>query len=990
MKSIVSFSTRHPVSVLMMVLSVVLFGVVSFRYIPVDFLPLLSVRSLLVSTRYEGIPAKEMREMVTIPLEDSIASLKGLKSIQSVSRDGLSLVKVELQWGIDADMAFIECREIVDLAFEKLPSQCEKPTVTKDDFSKRDTVTIVVRPKDGDLLYARHVVDDDIKGRFQRIDGVGAVNVLGGEKERIEVRVNRDLMESRKLTMDGISGKLGEANYEYPAGTIKDGENDLLVKTSALFTSLDEIERTPIAYGSGGAVTVRDIAEVKRGLQEKKTFFIYDGKECVKVGIQKREDASPVDLSRRVAEEVKTLNRMYGRYYDFIVIDDAADSVRSSLVNLVVSALVGVAVTVLIIQLVFRSWRIAGLLASIIPISTCAAVFVLELFGRSLNVMSLSGIAVGIGMVVDCGSVTLENLQKLRAEGKIASPADIDAGVAEVSLSNVGSTLTTVIVFFPVLFMKGVIGELFSDMAIAIISSISFSCLLSMTYIPGMYALLGVGSAKARASSRTMDRLSAQYGSTLKKVFERKWYALAIMGACLVIGIAAVFGIKYEFLPSLASDRLVAEIEFKDGTSIEYMEKIASAVYARLGKVDGVGNLCVSGGLEDDDYGALAEPEAKREKIVISCAVDPSRLSMPEAERLVRSSVDGDRFTVRIVGKHDLLADVVNLRSGSLVVRSDTPESSRALARKLCENGASFVPDSVVAEYVFSPDRVANSRYGVSALYTASVARNSLEGIQSAPYYENGVEIPLTVLLEGGSVDRVETLSGVGVQNQNGVILPLRALGVIKTESSEKVLYRFERKDARIVVGVSVTPELASSVIDLGKRQTDEMLGDATLLLIGVVVLLYIAMTAQFESFLMPLVLLVALPPAFSGAFLFLAVFGKTLNVNGIIALVTLFGTSVNNSIILYERCAMNDRVNAGTVTRSCAEKLRAILVTTGTNIGALIPFAIDPLGKSQQSSLSIAIIGGMIVSTVIVLYVIPVAFVYTLRGKGGGDDAAA
>ncbi|MDR2803791.1 MAG: efflux RND transporter permease subunit, partial [Treponema sp.] len=242
MKSIIVFSVKHPVTVLSLLIMLVSLGIISAFAISFDFLPVIQGRNILVSANYDGIAAVEMRSLVTMPMEDAFASLKGLKSISSTTRDGLSILSIELHWGSDVDMAIVESREIIDRCYETLPSGCGKPQVIKNDAAQRDTVTIAVIPLDGDLRYGRYITDTDLKPRFQRLNGVGAVEVSGGEKEEIHVRIHRDKLEGRGLTLQNVADMLSSANFEYPAGTIREGENDLTVKTSG-FTSVQNKNR---------------------------------------------------------------------------------------------------------------------------------------------------------------------------------------------------------------------------------------------------------------------------------------------------------------------------------------------------------------------------------------------------------------------------------------------------------------------------------------------------------------------------------------------------------------------------------------------------------------------------------------------------------------------------------------------------------------------------------------------------------------------------
>lgn len=986
MNILARFSAMHPVSVFMAALTVTILGALAFASLPVDFLPPMKPRSLLVATEYPGMPAGEIREMVTIPIENALATLKGLREVSSMSRDGASFARIDLQWGVDADMAMLECKEIMDAAYGSLPANCGKPTVLKDARAADDTITISVRPLAGDLALARRIADGDVKSAFQRIEGVGSVCVTGGDREEIEVLVDREGMEARNLTVAGISEILSQSNYECPAGSVRDGDRDVLVKTSGLYSDISEIPSTVLSSTVSSSVRLSDVAAVRRAIREKDSFFISDGAQCVRIGIRKRSDASPIGVADRAREELSKVSRMYGRDCSFSVVEDRSESVRASLLGLLASAAVGMLVTVAIIRFSLGSWSLAGILAAIIPISACASAISLFAFGRSLNLMSLSGMAIGIGMVVDCGSVTLENLREGVRRGSVTRVEDIPPCVAEVTLSNVASTVTTIIVFVPVLLAKGAISELFSDLAISIVSSITVSCLLALTLIPAFFAILmarGSRAAVARVgypdgpADRFFERLSVAYRSALKHVISRRAVPIAILLGCVAVGAGSFALLKKEFLPRQGSDRIIADVDFDDGVAVGYMERTVIALCERVMRVPGVSGVTASGGLESDDYRALADPRSRKERVRLSVSTSERGDNRAKTAEAILGSLDPRRYRAVISDGDDPLSEAIGITRGEGAALGESPSQSLALARSVAHSEDEIVPLSETDGYTFRPDRIANSRHGIGALRAAAIARDSIEGVESRPFYKRGVRIPVRVRIDPDEVRLKEDIERIGVGNDGGTIAPLSALGTFERDRAERALYRLWRKDARLVpFRKAESRDHSANIVNLSERQTGEMLSDSAILLIGVVFLLYAAMAAQFESFRMPLVLLASLPPAFSGAFLFLAITGKSLDVNGIIALVALFGTSVNNSIILFERCSEKSAVSPGAIAHACSEKLRAILITMGTNVGALLPFAVDPWGINRQSSLSVAIIGGLAVSCALVLFVVPSAFV--------------
>ncbi|MDR1903732.1 MAG: efflux RND transporter permease subunit [Treponema sp.] len=982
MDFIIRFSLRRPVSVITLLLAIIMGGLGSALFIPVDLLPHITVRNLLIATEYEGISAGEIRKMITIPLEDALVSLRGVKTISSVSRDGISLISIELHWGIDADIALVECREIIDVCFETLPSRCKKPIASKDDAARIETIIMVLTAHDNDLLYVRYLADEDIKPRFQRVQGVGAVAVLGGEKEELKIQVYRDKMEAKRLTLDMVADTVSAANFEYPAGNIQEGEKELLVKTAGLYASLDDIKQTPLVFNENGLVKILDIAEVVRGVQDKSSFFMYEGKPAIKIAVNKKQGSSPLMVSGEIKKELERIKLLYGNVYEIRIIRDEADEVITSLMSLLWSGIIGVGITSLVIYYFFKSIRLSFILASVIPVSALTAVLILALLGKTLNTISLAGIAIGIGMVIDSSAVVLENIQKkITGENGIPDVSLVYDAVSEIKLSNIGSSASTIIVFVPVLFIKGILSEVFSDMAVSIISSIAVSCVLSLTAIPALFMLTYKKSKKA--DTRIVIFLLSKYRRALGLVIKKPYSLVIIIAFFILSGIIALRFVKIELIPALPDAVIHAEMVFPYGTKIEYLEQNAYALHERLAGLPYITAISLSGGIEKDNYRLLADPGTKAEKIRLDFSVNTSYLQIEEVKKILVSYFQDSRFPFSILERENIFSELFDFfPHNAMLVTAGSPEEVSGISRNYAEDAA-IMPNEIVSEFIFTPDRVAVSRFQISSMYAAAVVRNSLVGLESAPYYEGGREIPVKIQLFDYYTDTIEKLESLGVQLQDASMVPLYTLGKITKEQNEKTFYRYNRGDAKIAADIRST-DIAEKdrgyITDVNQLRINDMLSGSVFLLAGVIALLYLVLGAQFESFGLPFLFFISLPPAFSGAFIFLALFGQTLNMNGIIALIILFGISINNAIILYESCILKEQKNICTIIEACMEKFRAILITNSTTIFALAPFAIDPLHKSAQSSLALIIIGGLLASTVIVLFVIPVILLMVLK----------
>ncbi len=968
MRNFILFSVKHPISILMLYIAILIGSLVALNNIQVDFLPKMRDRYLLVNADFEGIPADEMKKLVTIPLEDSLASLKGIKNISSVTRDGLSLVKIELQWNTDSDLALIECKELIDQCYEILPNGCEKPSARIFNPSAKETLMLAIIPKDNDLEYARFIVENDIKPRFQRISGVSSVLVSGGDKAEIQVVPNKIKMESMGLTLQSIAEITAGANYEYPAGTVDEGSQQFLFKTNGLYKNISEINETPVGYTDNGMILLGDICTTKYVTQERKTFFNLNGKDAISLSIFKKNEVSPSKLSNAVNSEIAELKNIYGDSYEFNILIDKSDQLKDSLRQLGASVFFGIIITVLVILLFFHNGLLAIIISSIMPLCILFSVLILTVCGKSINLMSLSGIAIGIGMVIDPSIVCIENILANYKSNKDKF-CDITSLVYEstvqVSASATASTITTVVVFIPFFFLSEITGQLFSDLSIAVIASVVFACALSLSFVP---ALLKIILAKNNFESKFLDfsKVEHFYKNSLLKRSKNTFFIPFVFICCVIVGIVCLKLLPKEILPKSYNNNISVTIYFDENASLSFINKNSDYIYKMLENDENILFYCASGGIEKDSYVELCEPDARKEKLTIKIKTKNVRNTKSKVEKILKDS-SLDFF---IDSELSILEEVLKT-NGDAILFAENEESLKSVLEKDELKKSKFIPNTVAKELEYEPDRAACARFNISSVQTAQIIYDTLEGVKSCDFYSNGRNIPIRIKFDAEDITDIHKLSETKIL-AGDYSVPISAIGTIKYVENEKIFYRYNRNEAKILQDFSSELENRNNIISLGKIQFNELVKNAVFLIILVLFLLYCVMGAQFESFVIPCFILLAIPPAFSGAFLLLFVTGQSVNINSIIALVVLFGTTVNNAIILYEAITQAKIKDFSDVASCCAKKLQPITITTLTTICAIIPFSIDPLHKNSQSSMTIAIIGGLLLSYFVVLYSIP------------------
>ena len=977
MRGFVLFSVKHPISILMLYIAILLGSLVALNNIQVDFLPKMRDRYLLVNADFEGIPADEMKKLVTIPLEDSLASLKGIKNISSVTRDGLSLVKIELQWNTDSDLALIECKEIIDQCYEILPNGCEKPSARIFNPSAKETIMLAVIPKDNDLEYARFIVENDIKPRLQRISGVSSVLLSGGDKAEIQVVPSKIKMESMGLTLQSIAEITAGANYEYPAGTVEEGNRQFLFKTNGLYKNISEINETPATYTDNGMILLGDICTVKYVTQERETFFNLNGKDAISLNIFKKNEVSPSRLSNAVNSEISELKNIYGDIYEFNILIDKSDQLKDSLRQLGASVFFGIIITVLVILLFFHNGLLAIIISSIMPLCILFSVLVLTVCGKSINLMSLSGIAIGIGMVIDPSIVCIENILANYRNNKDKF-CDIDSLVYEstvqVSGSATASTITTVVVFIPFFFLSEITGQLFSDLSIAVIASVVFACALSLSFVP---ALLKIILAKNNFKSKFLDFSKAEhfYEKSLLKSSKNSFFIPFVFICCVIVGAVCLKLLPKEILPKSYSSDISFTVYFDENTSLPFINKNSDYIYKMLESDENILFYCSNGGIEKDSYVELCEPDVKKEKLTVKIRTKNVKNTRNKVEKILEDS-NLDFFVDSELG---ILEEVLKTDDDT-VLYAENEEALKSIIEKDELKNLNFIPYSVAKELEYEPDRTACARFNISSVQTAQIIYDTLEGVESCNFYSNGRNIPIRIKFNAEDITDIKQLAETKIMVGNYSV-PISAIGTINYVENEKIFYRYNRNEAKILHDFPAELTNQNNIISLGKIQFRELVKNAVFLIILVLFLLYCVMGAQFESFVIPCFILLAIPPAFSGAFLLLLITCQSVNINSIIALVVLFGTTVNNAIILYEAITQSKIKDFPDVASCCAKKLQPITITTLTTICAIIPFSIDPMHKNSQSSMTIAIIGGLLLSYFVVLHCIPqILFKFSTR----------
>ena len=923
-------------------------GLISPFLLNVDFLPETKDRFIIVNANYQGARAKEIRRLITIPLEENLSSLKGIKNIESVSRDGRSTLKIELRWNTNFENALLETKSILDSSNEYLPQDCPKPTAQKAMESDDKAIKIIVWPNDEKKDGANTFVKNDLKRKILSLKETAYVKNIGLSEPEIQVIVDSKASAHYGLSLEEIAQAISMSNFDYPAGMIQDGENNLLLKTEGTFRTFFDIMETNLKTNKGPLKLIH-LARVEKACKNHESFCFYNGKRCAELLIFCKKNHNPLNLSKKIRKLVDEL-KIEKSDYSIVIENDSSDEIKKTIRALTINAFAGIAIVLFLLVVFFKSVEIALTVAAVIPFSLIFTSFVLLCFNRSINIISISGMTICLGMIIDNCIVAIESAMEEKPKKNWA--IFIEQAFIKIEKSNTASTITSAIVFLPLFFIEGLIGELFLDLAISVISGLILSLLYSFTVLPAICVLF---LQKNLINSKTFDFswLEKKRQKILQKSDKIKRLCPALSIFFMIFTALLFIPIKKEFQPKTKDAYAMARIFFPNGTSLELIQSQAKMISSCVKGIPKVENVFCWGGNEKEDLDFYSNAENKKECINLKAYSS----DLKNTKKKMKKIFEQLGLNYSMPECKDIISQRLQISNNFLFMQDDEDklfdESNRLFGKD------NFFPNEISEQKTFVENKELMKKLKITPNFLAKNIKSALNGSPASSFYENGVEIPIVVRFEKKEFSAENKLDSLNVILGQSPI-QLSSLGKWKIQAEESLLYRNNGKDAKIVdknAGKKNLKKIAGRLVSMQGENLKSLFFEGTLLLLLVLALLYCILGAQTESLCQPLYYLTAVPPSFFGAALSLLVFGSSLNINSIIAFMLLFGTSVNNSIILSE---------------SGGKKTSTVFITSATSMACLLPFAFDPFRTNPQSSLSLAVAGGLAFSTAAVLIMTP------------------
>jgi len=1008
---------NRPVLTTVIFLIVITLGLVSFSRLSIDLMPEITYPRISVVTDYGNVGPEEIEESITRPIEEAVAAVQGVEEITSTSTEGSSRVSVAFDWGSDLDVAANDIRDRIDRVMDRLPEDISRPAIRKFDLSSFPVMFIGVA-SDLNPLELRHIVEDQVKYRLERVPGVAAVDIRGGLSREIHVDLRADQLKALGISSDAVLRALRNENKNVPAGLYEEGNLEVLVRTQGEFRSIDEIRNTVVETRSGVPITIADVADVSDSWEEIRQLVRIDGQPGVRISINKQSGANTVQVAEDIHEEIERINQDIPQI-SLIPLLDTSKYIKQSINNVGNATVAGGILAILVLFLFLRNLCSTLIIATAIPISITATFGLMYFGGFTLNIITFGGLALGIGMLVDSAIVVLENIYRHRESGDTPRESAL-TGTSEVGTAILASTLTTLVVFFPVVFVRGMSGIMFQQMAYVVSFALLCALIVAQTLIPMLASRFltvrgAVCDGRGRfirriytASESTFNRIEHTYARSLSWALQhRRWVILGVIGIFVLSLILTRF-VGAELMPATDEGQVRIDIEMAVGTRLEVVDQATKTVeeivkrnvpetVTIMSRVGGGGWRSSGGHTAEVTVSIVPRSERLRSSEQIANDLRGKVGSLPGAA--IRTRAGGGFFLLRMGSSSG--------NSVEIEIRGYDLDTATELARRVDQivRDIPGITDTRISREEGSPERTVRidreraADLGLGVTEIGEALRTTLGGTRASYFREAGKQYPILVRLAEQDRRNLSNLMDMSVINNRGEPVALR--NVVSMVQEEGPV-RIERKNQERIITIDANftgRDMGSVISDIRKElrsvpvprdfailfggDYEEQQESFRELLLGFVLaifLVYMVMAGQFESFRDPFIVLFAIPMATIGVVLTLLVTGTIFSMQAFIGCIMLAGIVVNNAILLVDytnRLRRDHEMGLYEAIKSAgSHRLRPILMTTSTTCLGLLPLSIGlGEGGEAQAPLARVVIGGLISSMLITLILIPVIY---------------
>ena len=1013
--SLYSGAVKRPVMTTLFFVAVLIIGLFSLTKLPIDLFPDIETNTIMVMTSYPGASAEDIEQNVTRPLENTLNSVEHLKHITSKSKENVSIITLEFEFGYDIDVLTNYTRDKLDMVKSYLPDDAENPIIFKFSTDMMPIILLSVEANES-MPGLYKILDENVANPLARVDGVGSVSVSGAPKREIHIYVDPIKLEAYNLTIETISSIIGAENRNIPGGTFDIGSNTYSLRVEGEFNDSRDMGNIVVGARNGSAIYLRDVATIDDSLQERAQQAYTNGKKGAMIIVQKQSGANSVEISNKVIAEIPNLQKNLPSDVKLNVIVDTSDNIRNTIASLAETIFFALLFVVIVVFAFLGRWRATIIIGITIPISLIASFIYLFATGETLNIISLSALSISIGMVVDDAIVVLENITTHIERGSAPKQAAIH-GTNEVAISVVASTLTLIAVFYPLTLVTGMAGVLFKQLGWMVCIMMVISTVCALTLIPMLCSqMLRLNPKKAgfqKFIEKALDKVDDVYAKMINACVTHKRKtvlvcALVFVGSCMLMKF-----IGSEFVPASDNGRVGVTLELPIGTRTEISQKIAEKIHdewrAKYPEIK-VLNYSVGQASTDNTFASMQNNGSHIVSMNISLySVTQRDRSIFEITNMMREDLkqypELEKSQVNVGGSRGGGMNGQSTLDYEVYGWDFTETDSVAQQIKQILQNTTGIADITISRSDYQPEyhvdfaREKLARYGLNLATAATYLRNRINGSTASYYREDGEEYDIKVMYAPEHRTSIEDIENILIYNAAGQGIRVRDLGKVVERVSPPTIERKDRQRIITVQGVvngelamseiiaNVQPHLdnldlpAGVYIELSGSYEDqqESFADLGLLAVLIIILVYIVMAAQFESYAYPGIIMTSVPFAFTGIVLILWLTGTTLNIMSMIGAIMLIGIVVKNGIVLIDYIQLNRERGMSirtAVVLGGKSRLRPIVMTSLTTILGMVPMAISAgEGAEMWKPMAIAVIGGLTFSTLVTLLFVPAMY---------------
>lgn len=1019
--SMTKTSVKRPLTIIMVFLVVLMFGGIGYSKMPANLMPDIDVPVALVMTQWSGAGPEDIDDQISEPIEKSLSSISNVKTTVSKSSEGVSMVVAQFEYGTDVDEKLNDIRSKIDTVKMTLPDDVDTPSILKMDMNAQAIAQIVVSGEgssDDIMKYA----EDTVQVKLESIDGITSADINGGDKTQINVIANPTILSSYGVSLDTIKGLLSATNKSYPYGSITQGDDKIVIRSVDKVEALEDIKAIQIPMSNGETVSLDKICTVEFGTVDKQSIYRYNGQESLVMDVQKQQDANTVQVMKNVNSKISELNNENSQF-NLKIVNDTSEYINSSINDVMKNLILSAVIAFFVILLFLKSGRASFVVAVSIPTSIIGAIALLYFTGETLNMVTLSSLVIAVGMVVDNATVVIENIFKYRKDPNLSLEEAAIQGTNTVSTAVMASTLTTVAIFLPILFTEGFTKIMFGSLAKTLIFALTLSLIVALTLVPSIFAKLSGGKNGAKMEEKPspiFDKISEGYKNIIVLALKHKAVVILISVGMFIgaIVLGATGAIGMDFMSSGDEGMVSISIKLPEGLDLEpsdYYVSMAEEKVSDIPEIEtmitqiGSGSAMGSGGSTASiSLDLVSSKERKRTTDEIEQDVVERLKVIPDCEINVSQT-----SSMSMGGSGDAQVDI---KGPDLDVLEEIVNQAKANVEKVSgfRNIETSLADSN-KEAQFKIDKRKASLLGINTSSIASTLRTAISGSDATTVTIDDYDYDVNLKFKDSSINSIDDIGQIKVTSASGQQVPLNAFAEIKMADGLKSI---SRTDGDYSVSITAKADnmdtstasrlLTQAVnevdmprdysIDVGgsAEMMNESMSSLVMAMVIALILVYMVMVAQFESFSKPFIIMFSIPFAFVGVVIALVISRISLNVVGMLGAILLVGIVVNNGIVLIDYIGqLRDAKVQGTlediVAKGCAARLRPVLMTTMTTVVGMIPSALAfGEGGDMMQPLAVVIIGGLSVSTLVTLVLIPTVYLIfdkienSLRSKFG------